>query len=331
MQRDHRFDNIKFLLIFLVVFGHLLELISGSFSHSLYMVIYSFHMPAFIFVSGYFAKFKPRKILLKLVWVYVLFQVLYLLFDSALYGSPVNIQFTTPYWLMWYMLVMVFCYCLIPLIDVRSTKARILILGLAVVASVVAGFDDNIGRFLSLSRFFTFLPYFLAGFYLGKSKTALWDIGLIAKRRGAVIAVLAVLIIASAVCVLNVPAITANVLYGVSPYGASAYGPGIKLLLIAIAACWIFFILMIAPAKRIALLSTCGANTLSIYILHGFIVRFLGTTELFAFDQAINLLVALAISIALVLVLGSKPVARAFNMCCTGEWVEYLLKRRARD
>ena len=61
MSRKYRFDNIKFILITLVVFGHFLELIDGQTANNLYRIIYLFHIPAFIFITGYFAKFNPSK------------------------------------------------------------------------------------------------------------------------------------------------------------------------------------------------------------------------------------------------------------------------------
>lgn len=50
-QRDLRFDFVKGVLIFLVVLAHVIRG-RGSI---VYHVIYSFHMPLFVFVSGYFA------------------------------------------------------------------------------------------------------------------------------------------------------------------------------------------------------------------------------------------------------------------------------------
>lgn len=56
--RDYYFDNAKFILIFLVVFGHLMQPFVADYDsvHILYIFIYTFHMPAFILISGYFAK-----------------------------------------------------------------------------------------------------------------------------------------------------------------------------------------------------------------------------------------------------------------------------------
>ena len=58
-KRSFLWDNAKGLLIFLVVFGHFL---SGNTNHSgallVLTVIYSFHMPAFAFISGFFTREK---------------------------------------------------------------------------------------------------------------------------------------------------------------------------------------------------------------------------------------------------------------------------------
>ena len=58
-KRIYTLDNLKAVLIFLVVLGHLLI----SFTHAtcnsakyISSFIYSFHMPLFIIISGYFSK-----------------------------------------------------------------------------------------------------------------------------------------------------------------------------------------------------------------------------------------------------------------------------------
>ena len=56
--RDPYFDNAKLLLIFLVIFGHLIQPFVEDYSQieDLYYLIYTFHMPGFILISGYFSK-----------------------------------------------------------------------------------------------------------------------------------------------------------------------------------------------------------------------------------------------------------------------------------
>ena len=55
-ERSPLFDNMKMVLIILVVFGHALEEISLEHEYGIIRAcIYSFHMPVFIFISGYFS------------------------------------------------------------------------------------------------------------------------------------------------------------------------------------------------------------------------------------------------------------------------------------
>lgn len=58
MKRISFFDNARVILIFLVVFGHLISkyVKDEPFLANIYLFIYTFHMPAFILISGYFAK-----------------------------------------------------------------------------------------------------------------------------------------------------------------------------------------------------------------------------------------------------------------------------------
>lgn len=56
MQRDHKFDFIKGVLILLVVWGHVISADKMACGSVVFNVIYSFHMPLFVFVSGYFAQ-----------------------------------------------------------------------------------------------------------------------------------------------------------------------------------------------------------------------------------------------------------------------------------
>lgn len=51
-ERSLYWDTIKGLLIILVVFGHC----GTAVGNNLLSVIYSFHMPLFILVSGFFSK-----------------------------------------------------------------------------------------------------------------------------------------------------------------------------------------------------------------------------------------------------------------------------------
>ena len=49
----------------------------------MYRIIYSFHMPAFIFLTGYFATYS-RKEIIYFAAVYIIFQILYIVFNTTI-------------------------------------------------------------------------------------------------------------------------------------------------------------------------------------------------------------------------------------------------------
>ena len=57
-KRIEKWDNLKFFLILFVVVGHFCEYFIGNnaVARDIFVFIYSFHMPLFIFVSGLFSK-----------------------------------------------------------------------------------------------------------------------------------------------------------------------------------------------------------------------------------------------------------------------------------
>lgn len=60
-MRDERFDTLKFVLIILVCWGHLIQIDKNVFSGetiALFKLIYTFHVPLFAFMSGFFYKSK---------------------------------------------------------------------------------------------------------------------------------------------------------------------------------------------------------------------------------------------------------------------------------
>lgn len=112
--RDFHIDNIKGVLIFLVVLGHMLGYLQethSAFATGVRTFIYFFHMPGFIFMSGYLAKgfltkeYKAEK-LLSFAW-------LYLLFKDAI--ELVHFIFERPYFetahhpAVWTLIVLLFC------------------------------------------------------------------------------------------------------------------------------------------------------------------------------------------------------------------------------
>ncbi len=102
-ERSAFFCNLKALLIFLVVYGHLIEtrLYDSSLLMWLYRMIYAVHMPLFAFLSGMFLK-EAKACMAQMkstLCSYIVFQLLYLAAARRL-GEC----FFIPYWHLWYLL-----------------------------------------------------------------------------------------------------------------------------------------------------------------------------------------------------------------------------------
>ena len=171
--RNYYFDNAKFILIFFVVFGHFLRsfIEDNETIYTIYKVIYTFHMPAFILVSGFFAKGfyqkgYVKKITKKLIFPYLIFQIIYSVFYYFLYDqSEITLDPFNPQWSLWF-LISLFCWNLMLLLFVKYKAVISIIVSLAI--GLLAGYADWVSNYLSLSRTLVFFPFFLLGYYLKK-------------------------------------------------------------------------------------------------------------------------------------------------------------------
>lgn len=155
--RDYYFDNLKALLIFLVVLGHFLLSMYyvSSFSKVAVTFIYVFHMPLFVFVTGYFSKNSKKN---PFIW----FFIPYLIF-STVYGMiSLNSFFVNPLiptFAYWYLLSMVFW-------KLGSGKLSEIkwVIPITICASLVINVMPGLSNFLSISRTITYLPFFMIGY-----------------------------------------------------------------------------------------------------------------------------------------------------------------------
>lgn len=158
--RDAKYCNVKLFLIFLVIYGHLIEpwIDRSNVLLQQYRWIYFFHMPLFVFLSGLFIH-TEKECLVALRKVFPLYVVLQML--AALLGRG-EVKLLTPYWHLWYLLS--YCSWLgLTWLWFRFMRGRrkILILVGTVIVGCFVGYLPFVGRMFSLSRTFVFLPYFL--------------------------------------------------------------------------------------------------------------------------------------------------------------------------
>lgn len=270
MKRQYYLDNLRFLLIFLVVFAHFLEVCKDFPGRELlYQVIYSFHMPAFLFLFGYFAKFSPKRIFFRWCIPYVIFQTVYLLFERYVLGWNTGLHYATPYWILWYLLVCIFYQLLIPLCNTENKRRQTLAVIVSILLALGVGFVDKIGYPLSLSRFFVFLPWFLLGFYCKKNG------GIEKLQNKKVFAVSAVIVVAS-VLLLHYVNLSNGLLYGSYSYAKCSGTLWLRAMLMLISLAWIVCLLggfQKCFNRKIPFVTSIGQNTWPVFLLHGFLVK----------------------------------------------------------
>ncbi len=260
----------------------------------------------------------------------MLFQVLYFFFYAALYHNGngfSDLQFTTPCWLLWYLVALIAYQLILPFISTENKAAQGAILLASVAVSLLSGCGQGFGYFLSLSRIFAFLPFFVAGFYLRKNQKLLFSIR---QEGGLCVSAASFLIPVAVFLFLHFDgAVTRNVLYASSSYGGG-YTLRMRAGLSVIAFAWIFFFLRVMPRGKIPFCTVCGANTFSVYLLHGFLVRLMAKGEIFTFSPWLNVLIAALFAIAIVAAFGNKWVGRVFGFVFTFQWVEKIFAHISR-
>lgn len=165
-RRDPYLDNVKFLLIALVVTGHsLVPTLGADSSRSLYVFVYTFHMPLFVMVSGYLSRnfwnsnAKTNKLVDTFLIPYVIVEVGYAALRTAL-GQKWSLTIIDPAWLNWYLVALLFWRLSTPV-----WKRMKFPIPVSIVIYLFAGFSQISGDF-SMDRVFGLLPFFVIGLSL---------------------------------------------------------------------------------------------------------------------------------------------------------------------
>ncbi len=316
--RNYRIDNIRFILIFLTVLGHLLLLDRGIVNRMIIRIIYSFHMPAFLFIMGMLANFNLKKYLKGLIFPYILFQIAYILFNrwlffpESVYSETFSIQFSTPFWLLWYLFTAAVYYLPVPAFSKLQTKYFPALFAVSFVLSILVGYVSSVGYFLSLSRTIVFLPFFILGFFFKKRTpgSAGQDRNRSTNRLLPVLITIPIIVFEFIFIKNNV---TLGVFYGSFGYSASNTGAGLRVSFLITAVLWILLLFTVIPNKQIPFVTRVGSYTLPVFLLHGFIIMILRKVSFFHFTEPVNLLISLLFSISLVFLFSLPPIRFAFK------------------
>lgn len=316
-SRDYSLDNIRFILIFLVVFAHLLEICTPfSGSGKIYKFIYSFHMPAFIFLFGYNARFATKKIVYRWCVPYVVFQCAYLIFAKTVLKQNVAIQFTTPYWLLWYMLACIFYQLLLPMLDTDDKRKQILAILSAFTISILIGYENTAGYYVTLSRFFVFQPWFILGYYCKKNSFFDW-LSLNSKLQIPALTLSALVIILLTPYIVKLPN---GLLYGSYSYTKckGTFFMRASVILMALSMILFIFIGSRRFLDKKSIITKFGQNTWSTFLLHGFAVK---AIPLYCSNLVSSPWKVILLTCAIVLLTGNKWCSTAVRYISFA-WIE---------
>lgn len=257
-------------------------------------------MPLFVMISGYLthkqptAKFKGS--MLSLFMTLFVFELISLVLKALVYHTLIPLY--QPYWTLWYLFCLNLWRVTVQVIPDSVLSKKAAVLTVSIIASVVTPFIP-LGYIGSFQRFFTFLPFFMIGYYMNhESMQRLRHINIV------------VPIITLGCCLAltlsldqQIPVL--KILRGAEHYGQ--FDESIKLL---ICSKLVFFALSLLSSLAIISIirwttqftANEGTKSLTYYLYHGLVIEFvlLPFVHILHIEQSI--FVAMAATIICVLI-----------------------------
>lgn len=168
-QRDPFLDNAKYLIILLVGIGHAWAPLrdDSRAADALYLLVYTFHMPAFALISGYLSRSftgRPgqiRRLVTGIAVPYLVCEVVFTLFMRELANPGQEFSVQQPNFALWFLAALFIWRLTTPMWQrLRMPVPIALAVGLAASVTPTVGEDFNMMRVLQ------FLPFFVLGLQL---------------------------------------------------------------------------------------------------------------------------------------------------------------------
>lgn len=274
--RIYYFDNLKFILIFLVVFGHFVDLIVSKtdIARSTFILIYLFHMPLFVFISGFFSKNsvkrKDKSKIIVFLLLYIILKVIIFTIEK-LYGKNVAFHVFSDKSVPWYLFAMAAWYGITMLVQNLNKKYVFLF---SILLSLVVGFDKDIGDFLCLSRIIVFYPFFLLGNIINKEQI----LNIIKNKKLKIVSIIFLMLVIYIVfAFINDVYLIRPILTGRNSYyslnnSIEDLGILFRLIWYIISSLISVSVMSLIPKGK-TFFSNLGQNTLAVLILHTIIVK----------------------------------------------------------
>lgn len=330
--RIAKWDNAKAFLMLMVVFGHsILAFLENSIAVKFAdLWIYTFHMPLFIFIGGLFSKrtintkpFKYEKVISYLLLCFFMKVVTYLV--TLICRGKASFSLLSENGVAWYIFALAIHLTIAHLL--RNCEPWKVLLASTLLA-LLAGYVDEFGNTLVLSRIFVFFPIFYLGYATDGEK-------LLKIVNKPVVRILsAVFLILFTVGLYFITDKIYSIRYlltGNHPYvdfgpDWHLYGAILRLAVYALTFVVSFSVLSVIPNRKLPVVSYCGTKTLQIYALHRPIQLILEYTFLRELLGGVLpryiLPVLFAMSLVFTLLLSTKPFEYLLYPCT--KWQKWL-------
>ena len=294
--RIYLFDNIKFLAILLVVIGHAINFMTEAdgnmLEKSLFLTIYSIHMPLFIFISGLFlrpmdksTKFPKQKVISYILIGIVLRIMMSLL--RLILGKNMSYSLLDMYdsfaWFMWAIAVFITLMWIF-----REYNTKIILL-LSLLIGCMAGYDKFLGDKFALMRIAVFLPFFVAGYMIKPEQL----LNLLSKTWVKVVSIfvavgfIALFFINTDIYQYLRPMFTGRNSFEVL-VEREIFGGLIRLLCYAISSLFGLSVMSLVPNKNLGIITKTGTKTLQIYFWHQVFLVLLSHFEVYELISSVT-------------------------------------------
>lgn len=154
-------------------------------------------------------------------------------------------------------------------------------------------------------------PFFIGGYYLKRSGTAIFHKDYKIKYWAKCLLIIGTILM-TIFLYLGRNYLKASWAYHSTPYASSEYNVGIRVFFIVAAIIYTSFLCVFVSNRKIPFLTYIGQNTLPIFILHGFIIRFLAYKNILGVIPQ-SIIVTCVLSILIIILCSNKAVKIMFS------------------
>lgn len=310
--RNPYYDNLKFILMILVVLSHFgFEQKNEPSMHAILNVLAAFVVPVYAVISGFFSRkitAQRKEDVLTLLVPYLILEVIHLGFTKVTGMGKGDVHIEVPTYQNWYLLTLFFWRMMIPYFRYVKPLAGVLI---ALCIGFSVGFFGEFNDFLDLHRTLYFFPFFIVGYYtedllavIEKYKSLKWLSAIY----------LIVFVVAISYFTISKTEIAEKLLYLFAPmfgYGKDLGNFILRLAAFGVTSVTVFAFLLVMTDKA-TFFTKFGANTFNVYVFHMFLVWPL-IPLIQPYTPIFSEFLALVLSVMITFLLSSTKLAPVFK------------------